>query len=553
MSEGRPVADFPSWPEEIRRRYRDLGYWTDETFASFVADRTDRFAARTAVVGQDAAGRAVRWTYQELDTAGRRAAGRLAGAGVRTGDRVVLALPNIVEYVAAVVGAFRLGAVPVFALPTHRGRELTQICHTSDAAALVVATDAVADEHAGVTARLVETRRLPPALVDVRGWQADDAPRSEIAEPDPEGLALLQLSGGTTGTAKLIPRTHADYLYSVRASAQICGLTEDSVLLVVLPAAHNFPMSSPGILGVLHTGGSLVLAADPSPATSFALIERERVTLASLVPPLAQAWVSSARRRSPDLSSLEVIQVGGARLADSVAVEIGPVLGARLQQVFGMAEGLVNYTRPDDTDELVATTQGRPISPDDEVLVVDADDQPVPDGQEGSLLTRGPYTIRGYYRPGDPTGGPNRDSFTADGFYRTGDRVRRLTSGHLIVTGRDKDQINRAGEKVATDELEGLALAHPDILDAVAIGLPDPFLGESICLVLRTEPGRPRPSDVSDHLAGAGLARHKLPDRVEFVESFPATHVGKNSRRDLRRLLVDDLTEPSRTPCPRPS
>jgi len=364
-----------------------------------------------------------------------------------------------------------------------------------------------------------------------------------------EDVAFLQLSGGTTGTAKLIPRTAADYLYSVRESATICNLTEDSALLVVLPAAHNFPMSSPGILGVLHVGGRVVLAPDPSPRTAFALIERERVTDASLVPPLAQAWISAARRRTPDLSSLRTIQVGGSKLADSVAAEIGPVLGARLQQVFGMAEGLVNYTCADDSDEIVLTTQGRPISPDDEILIVDEDDNPVPDGAEGSLLTRGPYRIRGYYRPGDPDGGPNRDAFTADGFYRTGDRVRRLPTGHLVVTGRDKDQINRAGEKVATDEIEGLVLAHPDVLDAVAVGLPDPYLGESICLVVRIEPGRPRPADLVDRLAAAGLASYKLPDRVEFLDAFPETHVGKNSRRELRHLLTEHLaTQPADDP-----
>ena len=241
--------------------------------------------------------------------------------------------------------------------------------------------------------------------------------------------------------------------------------------------------------------------------------------------------------------------MGGSKLADSVAAEVGPVLGARLQQVFGMAEGLVNYTCADDSDEIVLTTQGRPISPDDEILIVDEDDNPVPDGAEGSLLTRGPYRIRGYYRPGDPDGGPNRDAFTADGFYRTGDRVRRLPTGHLVVTGRDKDQINRAGEKVATDEIEGLVLAHPDVLDAVAVGLPDPYLGESICLVVRIEPGRPRPADLVDRLAAAGLASYKLPDRVEFLDAFPETHVGKNSRRELRHLLTEHLaTQPADDP-----
>lgn len=536
-----PLAPVRGFPPEFASRYRELGYWTDETFAQFVADRTERFAGRTAVVGKDAHGAARRWSYADLAAQAEAFAGRLWADGVRPGDRVVVALPNIVEYVAVVFSLFRLGALPVFALPTHRELELIQFCALADAAALVVAAGADGVDHlalhaavsAGVKGRGVEA----PALVDV-GSPAFGSPVLGAAASDAGQVAFLQLSGGTTGVPKLIPRTHADYLYSVRASAAICGLSSATVQLVVLPAAHNFAMSSPGILGVLHVGGTVVLARDPSPRTAFRLIETERVTDAALVPPLAQAWVSAGRRRQPDLSSLQVLQVGGARLADAVAPEIEQVLGVRLQQVFGMAEGLVNYTRYDDPSEIVYATQGRPISPDDEVRIVDAEGRDVPDGQEGALLTRGPYTIRGYYRA------PHADeeSFTAEGFYRTGDLVRRLPSGHLIVTGRDKDQINRSGEKVAVDELESLALTHPDVLDAVAVGVPDEYLGERIALVVRPEPGRPSPSDLAGYLRDAGLATFKIPDQVVVMDALPGTHVGKNSRRELRRMLAETLT-----------
>lgn len=546
MSRRSPLAPVATWPPAARQRYREQGWWTDETFAEFVADRTARYADRTALVALDAHDREVRWTYADLARAADAAATRLRAHGVTAGDRVVVALPNIAEYVATVLGLFRAGALPVFAQPGHREAELTQFCAIADAAALVVRVGADGVDHralhdrvtAGVRARGIE----PPALVDVATWDdAGPAPAVPAPHVHAEEVAFLQLSGGTTGVAKLIPRTHADYLYSVRASAEICGLDEGTTMLVVLPAAHNFPMSSPGILGVLHAGGRVVLARDPSPRTAFGLVERERVTTVALVPPLAQAWISAARRRRPDLSSLTTVQVGGARLNDVVAADVGPVLGARLQQVFGMAEGLVNYTRDDDPDELVLTTQGRPISPDDEVRVVDADDVDVADGEEGHLLTRGPYTIRGYYG----AGAADVDSFTADGFYRTGDLVRRLPSGHLVVTGRAKDQINRGGEKVATEEVEGAVLAHPAVLDAVAVGLPDARLGERICVVVRTEPGHEPPGDLVAHVRAAGLASYKVPDDVVFLDAFPETHVGKNSRRELRRLLSEQLTPTS--------
>ncbi|MFT4217820.1 MAG: AMP-binding protein [Micropruina sp.] len=568
-----PLADVRSWPPDVRARYRAAGYWTDETFAAFIEDRTTRFAGNLAVVGQNAAGVPQQWSYAELGDRARTAAARLAASGVEPGDRVVVALPNITEYLEVVLGLFRLGALPVFALPTHRELELTQFCVLADAAALVMAVGADRVDHRAlydtVAAQAADRGVVPPVLIDVGTWASDAADgdpgvrrddemgrddgagrddagvrrRDDEKGPDAEQVAFLQLSGGTTGVAKLIPRTAADYLYSVRASAEICGLDASTRALIVLPAAHNFPMSSPGILGVLHTGGAVVLARDPSPRTAFRLIAEHGVTDAALVPPLAQAWISAATRRRPDLSTLRVVQVGGARLSDTVAPAIREVLGARLQQVFGMAEGLVNYTRADDPDELVHTTQGTPISPDDELRIVDADDHDVPEGTEGRLLVRGPYTIRGYYRSPQA----DIDSFTADGYYRTGDLVRRLPSGHLIVTGRDSDLINRGGEKVSTEELEGFALTHPAVLDAVAIGVPDAYLGERVVLVARTEPGTPQP-DLIGHLRGVGLATYKVPDEVVFLDELPATHVGKNSRRELRRLLASTLDPRSAQP-----
>ena len=146
--------------------------------------------------------------------------------------------------------------------------------------------------------------------------------------------------------------------------------------------------------------------------------------------------------------------MGGARLADEQARKVRPVLGAHLQQVFGMAEGLLNYTRLDDPEEVICTTQGRPLSPDDEVRLVDPLDCDVPDGEPGSLLTRGPYTPRGYYRADEQ----NKRAFTPDDWYCSGDICRRTPEGNLIVEGRDKDMINRGGEKIYGLEVENCLL-----------------------------------------------------------------------------------------------
>ncbi len=540
-----PLVPSTLYPAEFAQRYRDAGYWTDETFARFLPARAEQFGDRVAVTGAGE-GDAVRTlTYRQLSANADVLAAGLLRLGVRAGDRVVLQLPNMPEYVEMLFAVFTIGALPVFALPAHRRAEVSYFCEFTDAAAYVIA-----DRHAGfdyrTLAREIVAGSERPPLVIVVGEAGDDpgfVPLSELrtatpdpgdrAEPAPDDVAFLQLSGGTTGRSKLIPRTHTDYLYSVRASAEICGLDPDTRMLVSLPAAHNFPMSSPGILGVLHAGGRVVMAPDPTPSTSFELIERERITIASLVPPLALTWMSSPARAKHDLSSLELLQVGGAKFGAEAARRVRDELGCRLQQVFGMAEGLVNYTRHDDPDDVVVTTQGRPISPDDEVLVVDDHDRPVAVGVVGNLLTRGPYTIRGYYAAPEH----NRASFTEDGFYRTGDRVRLTETGHIVVEGRAKDQINRGGEKVAAEEVENHLLAHPAVRDVAVVSKPDAYLGERTFAFVVGEGTPPRAVELRVFLRERGLAAYKIPDGFRFVDEFPVTGVGKVSRTELRRAL----------------
>ncbi|WP_067467929.1 (2,3-dihydroxybenzoyl)adenylate synthase [Actinomadura macra] len=532
-------ANVVTWPPETAARYRAAGYWRGQTFGALLTALAAAHAERTAVVGGE-----TRWTYAELDERAHRIAAGLAESGVRAEDRVVVQLPNVPEFLPVVFGLWRLGAWPVFALPAHRDSELRHIAEQAEAVAVITVGEHERHDHAA-TARTVAGAVPSLQAVHVVGSaefsDLSAAQPRELPDPDPAEVAFLQLSGGTTGLPKLIPRTHDDYLYSVRESMRICALAPDSVYLAALPVAHNYPLSSPGVLGALHAGAKIVLAPHPDADTVFALIEAERVTITGVVPPLAAAWVQAAGRTGHDLSSLDVLLVGGAKCGRELAERIGPALGCRLQQVFGMAEGLVCYTRLDDPDELVLGTQGRPISPDDEIRVVDPDNplaastDVVPEGAVGALLTRGPYTIRGYYRAVEH----NKVAFTPDGFYRTGDLVRRTATGHLEVVGRAKEQINRGGEKVAAEEVENHLMAHPDVLDAAVVAVPDAYLGERTCAyVVPADGAAPTGVQLRKFVRERGVAAFKVPDLVRVVDAFPVTGVGKTSKRDLRAALT---------------
>ncbi|MCF2131418.1 AMP-binding protein [Strepomyces sp. STD 3.1] len=532
-----PGLHAPTWPAEFADRYREAGYWRGETFGGVLRERAAAHPDRIALV-DPAPERRVR-TYRELDVAADRLAAGFAARGIGRGDRVVVQLPNVAEFVEVVFALFRIGALPVFALPAHRDTEILHFCSFSEAVAYVVPDVLAGFDHRELAARV---RQNCPGLkeVFVVGEPGGHTALSEVPRdpsgplpgPEPHELAFLQLSGGTTGVSKLIPRTHDDYIYSLRGSNEICGVDAGTRYLVTLPAAHNFPMSSPGWLGTLYAGGTVVLCPRPEPATAFSLIEQEGITLTGLVPPLALLWTEAAARGEHDLSSLGLVLVGGAKYSEQAARRLEPALGCRLMQVFGMAEGLVNYTRLDDDPETVVTTQGLPISPDDEIRIVDDADQDVPDGEFGHLLTRGPYTIRGYWRAPDHNG----RSFTEDGFYRTGDIVRRTPSGHLVVEGRAKDQINRGGEKVAPEEIENIILAHPDVHDVSLVAVPDDFLGErTLAHVILREGAEPmRPAAVKAFVRARGVAAYKIPDLVRFVDAFPRTGVGKVSKKGLR-------------------
>ena len=533
------LTKYPSWPKEFADFYRKENCWSEETFGTMLRERAKSQGERIAVTSGE-----ISLSYAALDNEADRLAAGFQTLGIKKGDRVVLHLPNVIEFFTVTFALFRLGALPVFALPSHRSSEINYFCEFTEAVAYVI-PDTYAEFDYRTLAREVKSTVSTLQHVIVTGDSEEfisladlyaDA-LAELPEVSPGDIAFLQLSGGSTGLSKLIPRTHDDYIYSLRVSDEICQMDQDSVYLAVLPVAHNYPLSSPGVLGTLYAGGRVVLAAGASPDEAFPLIEREGATITALVPPLALIWLEAVSSRHYDLSSLKVLQVGGAKFSEEAARRVKPAFGCILQQVFGMAEGLVNYTRLDDSEETIVSTQGRPMSKYDEIRVVDEDDVDVEPGSVGLLLTRGPYTIRGYYKAEEH----NAKAFTSDGFYRTGDLVRVNEFGYIVVEGRDKDQINRGGEKVAAEEVENHLLAHDAVLDVAIVSMPDEFLGERSCAFVIPRHQTPTASELKRFLRERGIAAFKIPDRIEFIHSFPYTPLGKVSKKKLRQLIAKKL------------
>jgi 2,3-dihydroxybenzoate-AMP ligase len=361
-------------------------------------------------------------------------------------------------------------------------------------------------------------------------------PRSRLAEIriDPTDPCIFQLSGGTTGIPKLIPRTHNDYAYNSKTAAPVCGVTGDSVLLLALPIAHNLPLACPGIQGYFFQGGKVVLSPTTRPEEMFKLIERHKVTHIKVVPALLIRLINDPSVARFDLSSVKIIQSGGQRMQPEVRLRTHQLIrGCFVQENFGMSEGMLFFVRLDDPEEVKLETCGRPICPDDEVLLLDDDDRPVPDGDVGELTCRGPYTLRGYY--GVPE--YNKKQFTPDGYYRSGDLMRKHPSGNYIVEGRKKDLINRGGEKISAEEIENLILSHPAVENVACVPVPDPNLGEKMCACLVLKRGqRLALPELVEFLKGKEIAKFKLPERMLVLDDLPVSTFGKVSKKALSEM-----------------
>jgi 2,3-dihydroxybenzoate-AMP ligase len=535
-----------AYPEDFSICYREKGYWTGQNLSSFLNQSVEQFPEHIAIFDADTV-----LNYQQFNQLVSFCATNLYKQGLRVGDKAVVQMPNCYQFYVVFFALIRLGVLPIMSLPAHRYSELNSFFQQTQANAYFCADFGAQKFDHSELARKCQQANSALQHIFILGDAAEfsdlakllnktDLLEQALCPSSADQVAFLQLSGGSTGVPKLIPRTHDDYLYSVRESAKICQLDSSSRLLMVLPAAHNFSMSSAGALGIFYAGGAVVLGSDPSPETAFALIRKHGVTDVCLVPALVRPWIDKAAKDQDDiLSTLRCLQVGGARLPDTVASSLIDDFQVKLQQVFGMAEGLVNYTRFDMSAEQIIHTQGLKISADDEILVLDEHDQPVKAGEIGHLLTRGPYTIRGYYKAPEH----NARSLTPDGFYRTGDLVRIREDGCIVVEGRSKEQINRGGEKIATEEVEQALVTHPQVRLAALVAMPDEALGEKSCAFITWQMQDNDPSPIRrgmqlrQYLKDYGLATYKIPDRIEFIEQFPYTAFGKIDKKVLRQQV----------------
>jgi len=539
------------WPEQFAKEYLRLGYWKIESLVDLLEARARAIPERVFVT--DVRGEL---SYGDIDNLAARVALHLLRLGLKRRDIVLLQFPNVREFIIAFFALQKIGVIPVMCLPHHRARELSYFAELTGASAYLFPQRfrnfnylPMAREIQATNPNLRHLLALgegsEPGVCYLDPWIAADPQLSNAAHelaqqrPDPFEVAFMLLSGGTTGVPKLIPRTHVDYLCNATECAKVLNWGANTAFMVALPAAHNFPLGAPGMLAALVAGGRVAISASTEAETIFEAIDQQKPTFLGVTPALLITLLNSPQRQKYRLDSLRYIYAGGQKmLPELVERTRNEWPFARPGHAFGMAEGLTNLSRPDDPWTDILETQGRPVSTADEIRIIGDGEEDLPAGAVGELIARGPYTIRGYYRSGEY----NRQTFTADGFYRTGDMVRLHPSGNLVVEGRKKDLINRGGEKISAEEIENLILGHEKIHMAAVVAMPDAVMGERSCAFVTLRSGESLSlAELTSFLQGKQIAKFKLPERLEIMDSLPLSGMGKVSKKDLREIISAKL------------
>lgn len=538
---------------ETLKMYEDQGYLDKETIHGAIMESAKKYPDKDAVIDFEGT-----YTYRQLDDYSNYLADYFIKEGLKKDDTVLLQLPNIRLYVAVLLGLLKAGIKPVLMLPTHREKELESVGNTIHSKAYIGCVEFLGVDYVSMAYKLFKEGRLNVEKIFAdTTFTGDDGYEAEVLPGFGDKVigteyndyvnnyrdtALYLLSGGTTNLPKLIPRIHEAYVYNARATCKVTDITDKSVYLAVLSTSHDYPLTSPGILGCLYSGGTIVLCHTAGFDEAFDMIERYKVTFTSIVPAIALIWAEVLDWYEADFSSLERISLGAAKIDRKLALKLIDKLDIKLHQAYGLGEGITCYTSIDDPLDVILETQGKPVSKGDSVKIVDANGNELSPYEQGELLEKGPYTFMGYY--GNEA--LNENLFTEDGYLHTGDKAYLDADGNVVICGRVKEQINRAGENVSPVEVETILRKHPDIKDAAVFGRSDERLGERTTAMIISDNPELTNTDIVQFFIKEGIAQYKIPDEIHFTEKFLYTNVGKVDKKNLRRFLEESEQDEQR-------
>ncbi len=541
-------AGVPADIDDAAARYDSL--------AAIFEESCKRHGPATAYISMG-----VRLTYAQLDERARDFAAWLQSIGVGKGDRIALMMPNLLQYPVCLFGALRAGAVVVNTNPLYTPTELEHQLNDAGATTIVIAENfahtlqevlprtpirhvvltSLGDMLGGLKGmlvdmvvrhvkRLIPGYRLPGAVRLKRALAQGRRAAFRPPQLTHQDLALLQYTGGTTGVAKGCMLTHGNMVANVcQAHAWVQPYLRDKDCIVTaLPLYHIFALTA-NCLVFVKLGASNLLILNPRDIPDFVkTLSRHRFTAITGVNTLFNALLNNSRFAKLDFSALTLTLGGGMAVQESVAQRWLQVTGTPLAQAYGLTETSPAVTiNPLDKTEFTGSI-GLPV-PSTEIAIRDAEGRDVPQGESGEICVRGPQVTPGYWNRPEETA----KAFHADGFLMTGDIGYVDKQGYVYILDRKKDMILVSGFNVYPNEIEAVAMEHPGVKEAAAIGVPDEHSGEVVKLFVIRKNASLTEEALIKHCRSK-LTGYKAPKYVEFRGELPRSNVGKILRRKLK-------------------
>ncbi len=524
------------WSDELAARYRSEGHWTETTLVDAARNALAKDPDHLLLIEGDR-----RLTRREAWDQALRLSSFFLSRGLKPGDVVSFSLPNWVESAVIGLAARMCGLVINPVPPIYRESEMAYILADCGAKMLFIPGTFRKHDYAAMMAGL---RAQLPDLKDVvvvrdsapLSW--DDAlalpPVAEAALPkvDPASVVIVMYTSGTTGKPKGVLHSHYSYDHRVRAMGEAWKIGPEDVVFMPSPVTHITGAIWAFDMTWVH-GSTSVLMDVWTAEEGIACIENNRCTVNGGATPFLQSLLDTTSNRPEALASLRLFFCGGTTVSpDLIRTAAATFPNCLFFRCFGSTE-MVTATlgiRDRAQADLGADTDGEIVYPAELKIVDPAGDTPLPDGEEGEIIARGPGLFLGYTHPED-----NDGNFDDNGFFRMGDLGRIEQQNYIVITGRKKDIIIRSGENISPKEVEDLLYLHPAVAEVAIVAMPSTKTGEMGCAFIIPRPGQTIDlPEIRRFLDEQGLARQKFPEHLMLVDDLPRVPSGKVRKDELR-------------------
>ncbi|HKQ78099.1 MAG TPA: AMP-binding protein [Blastocatellia bacterium] len=559
----------------------DLAHWEAEDFGVDLIDLTlgdlldqradERPDKEALVYDYPEIGLELRLTYSQYRDVVNRLAKGLIALGVKEGDQVAVWATNVPEWIFLQLALAKIGAVLVTVNTNYRATEIEYVLRQGDISTLFLIEEhrgnnyleslySVAPEIKTINDPLVAPLRaaalprLKRAVLigrnrrqglslfsDVMGMAdrvSDDELRDKQAKVNVRDVTMMQYTSGTTGFPKGVMLTHHNLINQARVACTRGDLSDDERYVTAMPLFH-IAGSLGGTIYCLYLGCALIPLITFDPLKNLELFEREKGTFTFAVPTMLIAMLNHPRFAEFGLSALRNIYTGATPVPVPLMEQIKEKIGADCSIVFGMTEttGAVTQSFSSDSFELKAATVGLPQPHTSIKIINTGTGETALLGESGELCSKAFSNMKGYYNLPEKTA----ETIDEEGWLHSGDLAVMRPDGYVNIVGRVKDMIIRGGENIYPAEIESFLMRHPKIAEAQVVGIPDEFMGEEACALIRTQKGEELTEVEVLEYCKAGISRHKVPKFFRFVESFPLTASGKVKKFELREQLIKEM------------